>query len=283
MIKMKTGIDISKWQGSVNWTKLSEQKKAGLLNFVLLRAGYGGGTIDPFFEANYAACIREGIPCGAYWYAYWGKYTPTQEATSFLKAVEGKKLQYGIWYDVEYEPDIIKLSKTERTTKTLEGLDILASSGRYVGLYASTDMVNNRMEYDRLKNYDLWVAQYGPVNKCKLPYGIWQYTSQGVITGISGRVDCNRAYKDYPTFVTGALANGKMSAVEESNSEDVPHTTTVEMYHSVSIGDIRKFLDVAESLQVDLIGDLQIGPYTKGDRQSFNRLADDLYVKHTEA
>lgn len=202
----KHGIDISKWQGRVDWGKLAAQHKAGSLDFIILRAGYGGGTLDPRFEEYYAAASAAGIPVGAYWYAYWGNYTPRQEAEGFLRAINGKVLPYGIWYDVEYETDIIKLSKAERTRKTLEGLAALADSGRYVGLYASTDMINNRMLYDQLRAYDIWCAQYAARNTCKLPHGIWQYTSGGSVPGIAGRVDRDYAYKDYPAFVTGTLA-----------------------------------------------------------------------------
>lgn len=213
---MKQGIDISKWQGKVDWGRLAAQHAAGTLDFVILRAGYGGGTLDPRFEEYYAAARAAGIPVGAYWYAYWGRYTPEQEAASFLRAINGKVLPYGIWYDVEYETDIIKLSKAERTRKTLEGLAALADSGRYVGLYASTDMINNRMLYDQLRAYDIWCAQYASRNTCKLPYGIWQHSSSGKVDGITGRVDLDIAYKDYPAIVTGVLAEGKSKADKPS-------------------------------------------------------------------
>lgn len=213
---MKQGIDISKWQGKVDWGRLAAQHAAGTLDFVILRAGYGGGTLDPRFEEYYAAASAANIPVGAYWYAYWGNYTPRQEAEGFLRAVAGKTLQMGIWYDVEYETDIIKLSKAERTRKTLEGLAALADSGRYVGLYASTDMINNRMLYDQLRAYDIWCAQYASRNTCKLPYGIWQHSSCGSVDGINGRVDLDIAYKDYPAIVTGVLAEGKSKADKPS-------------------------------------------------------------------
>ena len=83
---MKQGIDISKWQGKVDWGRLAAQHAAGTLDFVILRAGYGGGTLDPRFEEYYAAASAANIPVGAYWYAYWGNYTPRQEAEGFLRA-----------------------------------------------------------------------------------------------------------------------------------------------------------------------------------------------------
>ena len=100
----KHGIDISKHQGKPDWTKLAAEHKAGRLDFVIMRAGYGGGTIDPEFEANYAAARAAGIPVGAYWYAYWKNYTPAQEARSrsysrrlFIMSVDA--------YSPTYRPD----------------------------------------------------------------------------------------------------------------------------------------------------------------------------------
>lgn len=216
---MKNGIDISKWQGRVDWGKLAAQHAAGRLDFIILRAGYGGGTVDPRFEEYYAAASAAGIPVGAYWYAYWGNYTPRQEAEGFLRAIGGKRLAYGIWYDVEYEPGILTLSKTARTDGVLAALDTLAKSGRYVGLYASADMVNNRLEFERLRGYDLWCAQYGPRCTGRLPFGLWQYTSSGSVDGIVGRVDCDRAYRDYPAIITGTLATGRAAGAAAGGGE----------------------------------------------------------------
>lgn len=283
---MKHGIDISKWQGKVDWGQLAAQHKAGNLDFIIMRAGLGGGTVDPRFEEYYAAARAAGIPVGAYWYAYWGPYTPAQEAESFLRVTAGKKLEYGLWYDVEYEPDILELSKAARTDKVLEGLGALAASGRYVGLYASTDMVNNRLEYDRLRGYDLWCAQYAGRNTCKLPYGIWQYTSSGSVPGIAGRVDCDRAYKDYPAFVVGPLAGE--AAVDKPvplptpapGQEDAgtrePRGTVTRRYGPMTRGDLARMLQRADGLGLYLLGEVTIGPASSGDDAALRALAAEL-------
>lgn len=285
---MKNGIDISKWQGSPNWDKLAAEHKAGRLDFVILRAGYGGGTIDHTFNTNYNAAHSRGIPIGAYWYAYWGNYTPTQEIGSFLSATNGKVLQYGLWYDVEYEPDILNLSKTERTNKVLEGLSALAASKRYVGLYASTDMINNRLEYDRLKAYDIWVAQYASKNTCKMPYGIWQYTSTGKIDGITSNVDCDRAYKDYQSFVVGPLAGenkttgGNSTALPNpapGQESQVPRETVTRKYGPMTRGDLLHMFDTADKLGLYIMGELTIGPASTGDDKTLQKLAEELELK----
>lgn len=287
---MKHGIDISKWQGRPDWDRLAAAHRAGTLDFVILRAGYGANTIDPTFEANYAAATARGIPLGAYWYAYWQQATPAQEAAAFLAAVQGKTLQYGIWYDVEYEKSITSLGKAKRTYKVLQALAVLAASGRYCGLYASTDMVNNRLEYDRLRAYDIWVAQYGSKCTCKLPYGLWQYSSTGKADGIDGNVDQDRAYKDYPAIVTGVLAAGKSAGADTGTGTDAPGSdpapaapgagepriTKTLRFGPATRGDLRTLLDRADSLGLYVVGTLDIGPMTEGDVSAMAALGADL-------
>lgn len=295
---MKQGIDISKWQGKVDWGRLAAQHAAGTLDFVILRAGYGGGTLDPRFEEYYAAASAANIPVGAYWYAYWGNYTPRQEAEGFLRAVAGKTLQMGIWYDVEYEPDILALSKKARTDGVLAALDTLAASGRYVGLYASADMVNNRLEFERLRGYDLWCAQYGPRCTGKLPFGLWQYTSSGSVDGIVGRVDCDRAYKDYPAIITGTLATGKGaaagggentgpgadagSAPRPGEPQPMPGTVT-RRYGPMTRGDLARMLAEASERGLYTLGEVTIGPATAGDDAALRALAASLGLTCREA
>lgn len=278
MRAVKHGIDISKWQGAPDWGKLAAAHKAGQLDFVILRAGYGSNTIDPTFEANYAAATARGIPLGAYWYAYWQQATPAQEAAAFLAAVQGKTMQYGVWYDVEYEKSITSLSSTARTDKTLQALAVLAASGRYCGLYASTDMINNRMEHSRLRAYDVWVAQYGSKCTCKLPYGLWQYSSTGNADGIDGNVDQDKAYKDYPAFVTGPLATGGVAvqAPEAAPDTEEPRTTKTLRFGPATRGDLRKLLDRADMLNLYVVGTLDIGPMTEGDVSTMEALGADL-------
>ena len=295
MSTLKQGIDISKWQGAPDWDKLAAAHKAGRLDFVILRAGYGANTIDPTFAANYAAASARGIPLGAYWYAYWQQATPAQEAAAFVAAVQGKTLQYGIWYDVEYERSITSLGKTTRTDRVLQALAVLAASGRYCGLYASTDMVNNRLEYDRLRAYDVWAAQYGSKCTCKLPYGLWQYSSTGKADGIAGNVDCDRAYKDYPAIVTGALATGKAedngSGSGTAGQPDPapaapdagePRVTKTLRFGPATGGDLKTLLDKAKELGLYVVGSLDIGPMTEGDVSTMAALGASLALEMTE-
>lgn len=277
-----TGIDISKFQ-TIDWDALESAFKAGKLRFIIMRAGYGYTTIDPKFEDNYAQATKRGIPCGAYWYAYWGNGTPTQEAQAFLAATVDKTFSCGLWYDVEYERNITALSKIERTDKVLEALDTIHASGRYVGLYASTDMINNRLEYGRLSDYDIWVAQYGTTNTCKAPYGMWQYTSGGTMHGIAGRVDCDRAYKDYPAIVTGKLALCSSASEAPTVPEATPPRTTKTLrIGPMTGGDLKTVLDKAAELGLYRVGIVDIGPMTEGDTATMEALAQHLGLNAAE-
>ena len=275
------GIDISKHQGTVNWDALAAQHKAGKLAFVILRAGYGYSTIDPQFERNYREAKKRGIPVGAYWYAYWSKGTPSDECQAFLAAVTGKTLEYGVWYDVEYEKSITCLTNKARTDKVLEGLAVLAASGRYCGLYASTDMINNRLEYARLKSYDIWAAQYGERCTCKLPYGIWQYSSRNAlgVPGFGNSLDCDKAYKDYAKITAGKLASGKGADPVQGPGEDAaPRDTYTHEVGMATRGDLLKLIAKADELGLYVTGKLTIGPMTGGDDATIKAMAEELGV-----
>lgn len=283
--KTMTGIDVSKHQGTIDWDSLAAQYKAGKIGFVIIRAGYGYSTIDPQFERNYREAAARGIPVGAYWYAYWSKGTPADECKAFLAAVSGKSLAYGIWYDVEYERSITCLTTKARTDKVLQGLAVLAASGRYSGLYASTDMINNRLEYDRLKAYDIWVAQYGSRCTCKLPYGIWQYSSANPlgVPGYGNHLDCDRAYKDYQTITAkGTLALGKLAQpVQPGPGEDKPPRKTYTREIGLATrGDLIKLIEAADKLGLYVTGALTIGPMTDGDDAAIGAQAAELGLEY---
>lgn len=282
MAHITHGIDVSKWQGNIDWDALAVAHKAGDVDFVIMRAGYGYSTTDPRFEEYYKEAMSRGIPCGAYWYAYWGSGTPTQEAQAFLSVVGDRELAFGIWYDVEYESSITGLSKAERTANVKAALEALSASGRYVGLYASTDMINNRLNWNDLTAWDVWVAQYNSVCTCKMSYGIWQYTSSGSVDGISGRVDRDWANKDYPDFVTGALKTGNGAAAEAPGYgvEDAtpPRETSVIKTSPMTRGDLVNALNLAVERNVYVVGSLEIGPSTEGDTTDFEALLKDLSV-----
>ena len=206
---MKKGIDVSKWQGVIDWEKV----KADGIQFVIIRAGYGKNNIDEYFERNISECNRLGIPCGVYWFSYaYNEEMARQEAQYCLEAIKPYKVEYPVCFDFEYDSVDYAKKKGVIITKALATkiadafLSEIESAGYYAMNYANKDYLKNMFDMERLKKYDLWYA-YWSTNCDRNDVGIWQYTSNGKVNGIQGRVDMNIAYKDYTAIIKRAGLN----------------------------------------------------------------------------
>lgn len=228
----KKGIDVSQWQGTIDWTKV----KAAGIEFAMIRAGYGQNNIDPQFERNISECNRVGIPCGIYWFSY--AYTEAmaiREAEYALSAVEPYKLDYPIAFDWEGDSANYAAKNGVTVTKTLASAMARAFCKRleqakyYAMVYTNPSYLATYFDNDIPKQYDIWLAQWptnpDPNSKPAQAGGIWQYTSSGSVNGISGRVDMNAAYYNYPDIIEKNGLNKPATAPEpEPNPE--PDTET---------------------------------------------------------
>ena len=201
---MKNGIDVSRWQGQIDWKNVKT-------DFAIIQAGFGREVSqkDTQFEANYNGCKANNIPCGAYWYNY--AKTPEdaeKEAAACLEIIKGKKFEYPIYYDVEKQT-VLNLGKARVSAIIRAFLKKVESAGYFVGLYMAASHLNSYVEDDIKKRYAVWVAHIN-TNKPSYSgtYGIWQYSWEGRINGISGDVDTDYAYVDYPTVIKNAGLNG---------------------------------------------------------------------------
>lgn len=203
---MINGIDVSKWQGKIDWNKV----KAAGKKFAILRAGYGQSGKDAYFEANYRGAKAAGVHVGAYWYSYATTVAAAKaEARACLRAIRGKVFEYPIWFDQEYEPSIKRLTKQQRTDIVKAFCEELENAGYYTGLYCSRDWLTNWLYPKQLKAYDIWIAAYGQTpGNVPLPFGIWQCSSKGKVPGISGNVDLDESFKDYYKIIRATGLNG---------------------------------------------------------------------------
>ena len=205
------GIDVSRHQGSIDWEKV----KSSGVQFALLRAGYGSdreGQADARFLQNVAGCEAVGLPWGAYLYSYAMSIGEAKsEADHLLRLLRGKKPSYPIVIDMEdaggYKAKRGGISRQLATDIVGTVCAELEAAGYYAMWYANRDWHQNRLCADQLAKYDFWLAHWG-VEGPSLPCGIWQHTSDGAVPGVSGRVDCNIAYKDYPAIIKAAGLNG---------------------------------------------------------------------------
>ena len=196
----RTILDVSKWQGSINWDKV---KASGKIDGVMLRVlGSKGGKpyVDPAFERNYAACTARGIPVGGYYYTC--AVTPRQtaeELAALRAALEGKNFQMPIAIDVE-SAGLRVLAPEALAARVAEAASQVEAWGLYAMVYTYTNFADTALDMAALAAYDLWIADYRGTRPTR-KHGMWQYTSKGKIPGVSGPVDLSHAYKDYGNII----------------------------------------------------------------------------------
>lgn len=192
-------IDVSYAQGSIDFESVKNDGVKG----VIIRVGHTGYAnksmqIDNWFERNYEGFKKAGIPIGVYWFSRaTTEAEAIKEAGLTLKFIKGKSIELPVYFDTEDTYYQAKISKQKLTNVAIAFLDVIENAGYLGGVYASLSWFNNKLEYNRLKDYEIWVAQYFTRCTFKERYDMWQYTSSGTVKGIRGRVDMNWSYKAY--------------------------------------------------------------------------------------
>lgn len=199
----RTILDVSKWQGSINWDKV---KASGKIDGVMLRVlGSKGGKpyLDPYFVRNYAECARLGLPVGGYYYTCAVTQRQTEEELAALKtALRGKTFQLPLAIDVE-DPRLRSLAPAKLSALVAEAAAQLEAWGLYAMVYTYTNFADTALDMAALAAYDLWIADYRGTRPARR-HGMWQYTSSGKIPGVSGPVDLSHAYKGYAAIIQRA-------------------------------------------------------------------------------
>lgn len=201
------GIDVSRHQGTIDWTKV---KNAGI-EFVMIRAGYGkySDQVDANFKTNIAGAQKAGIDCGVYWYSYaLSTSDALAEAKVCYNTIKGYKLSYPVAFDIEDESQM-GLTTTQISNITKVFCEYLESQKYYVSVYSFASMLKDKMNSSVLTSYDIWVAHIN-VSKPNYSgnYGMWQYSHTGSVSGISGNVDLDYSYKYYPGIMKKNKLNG---------------------------------------------------------------------------
>lgn len=198
------GIDVSKWQGKIDWQKV---KNSGI-EFAFIRIGYRGENGIVYKDANADYNIQQaqkaGVLVGVYFFSTAVSETEAREEAEWtLRAIEGYKISYPVVYDCEgYKNSLSRmfhLSAEERTTHAVAFLETVKDAGYDVMFYGARGEIEDEAYWDiqRIeKRYKVWVAQYtGTVypQKDKPDYqgkvSAWQYTNKGRVDGVSENVD----------------------------------------------------------------------------------------------
>ena len=215
------GIDVSYAQGVIDWEKV---KASGLVDFAILRAGYGRETsqVDTQFERNYAACKRLGIPVGVYWYSYATTAAEAeQEAKVCLQTIREKQFEYPVAFDIE---EARSLPQADALCTAF--CNALEKQGYYAAIYTFKSALENNISAAIKSRYDIFLSHVGVQQTSYAgAYGLWQYSWTGRILGISGDVDLDYAYKDYPAIIKAAGLNGFTKTTQPTEPKPEPTPT----------------------------------------------------------
>jgi len=205
------GIDVSKWQGEIDWNKV----KADGVNFAMIRLGYGSADgnscgLDRYFEKNVANALKAGIDIGCYFYSYATSVAAAKKEAAYVVSVLQKYkgvFSYPVAFDLEDKTQH-GLGKKVLTDMVIAFGDAIEKAGFYCSLYSNLNWLKNYLDDSRLKRFDHWLAQWASAPTYTEAFGMWQNSSIGKVNGINGNVDTDIAYKDYPAIIRKAKLNG---------------------------------------------------------------------------
>ena len=221
---MAKGIDVSYAQGVIDWEKV---KASGLVDFAILRAGYGKETsqIDDQFSRNYTACKQLGIPVGVYWYSYATTAAEAeQEAKVCLQTIQGKQFEYPVTFDIEEERSLPQANALCQAF-----CSVLEAAGYYAAIYTFKSALESNFSAAIKSRYDIFLSHVGVQQTSYAgAYGLWQYSWTGRIPGISGDVDLDYAYKDYPAMIQNAGLNGFTKTTQPTEPEPDNEESTLQ-------------------------------------------------------
>lgn len=215
-------IDVSGWQGDIDWAKA----KADGVEGAIIRLGYGeGNNADKKAQRNISECKRLGIPFSIYWYSYADTPALAKEEGADVVAklkqfgVNPSDLAYPVYYDLEkwtWEGHKPPTDPNVYNNIVNNWYSALQSAGyKNLGVYSYTSYLQGPLKHADIYAKTTWVAQYGarmgfdsfPTNSRG-----WQYTSSGKVDGISGNVDMN-AFGN-KEFVNGGSSNDLQAAID---------------------------------------------------------------------
>lgn len=196
------GIDVSYHNGTIDWKKVKETG----IEFAILRAGYSY-TIDSKFKENAEGCRKNKIPFGVYWFSYaLNPEMAIKEAKTCLSVISSYNLSYPVCFDFEYdslkyaEKNNVKLSSKNLQDIARAFLTEIEKNGYYAMNYTNLDFISKGFGA-LTSRFDTWLAQWNSNSEPSHHCGIWQYSSTGEIPGISGKVDLDCSFKDYPSII----------------------------------------------------------------------------------
>ncbi len=186
------GVDVSRWQGRIDWAKLQSQGA----NFAYIKATDGGDHLDPMFRTNWSAAERAGLKRGAYHFFYWCR-TAGEQADWFIRNVPRAEGALPPVIDVEWNGES-KCSQRLSRARVLDKMKVFMDKiERHYGqrpiIYTAPDFYADNLRGEFL-DYPFWLRSVAAHPSKRYPgrkWLFWQYSGSGLSHGVSGRVDLN--------------------------------------------------------------------------------------------
>lgn len=194
----RMGIDVSKFQGDIDWQAVKEQG----ISYAFIRVGNRGygkeGTLntDGKYLQNIEGAKAAGIDVGVYFYSQAiSEEEALEEAEYVIKLLEGIELDYPVVYDAEYviedEARTDGVGAEQFTENTIVFCQRIEEAGYKPIIYATMKWEAYALELHRVNAYEKWYADYEELPQTPYDFTYWQYTNEGTLEGIEGPVDLN--------------------------------------------------------------------------------------------
>ena len=193
------GIDVSKWNGSIDWKAVKNEG----IDFVIIRCGYRGSSAgalieDPTFRTNIKGAQAAGLKVGVYFFTQAvNEAEAVEEASMVIELCKGYSISCPVYLDVEGSNGRgDSISAAQRTANIKAFCGTIQNAGYKAGVYANKTWFTSKINTPQLTNYKIWLAQYAASpTYTATRYDMWQHTSKGRVSGISGNVDLNTLYR----------------------------------------------------------------------------------------
>lgn len=199
------GVDVSKHTGKINFTGV----KAAGVDYVMIRLGsrgYSTGQIslDENFKENIEGAIEAGLEVGVYFYSQAvTQEEAIQEANFVVQNLEPYRasVKYPVAFDMEFVSNdksrVEGLSRDDKTTVTAAFLEGIKAAGYVPMIYGDKEWLIKEIDMTKLQNFDVWLSQEADIPDYPYQYTMWQYSTDGVLNGISGNADLNICFVSY--------------------------------------------------------------------------------------
>ncbi|MFI3325301.1 MAG: glycoside hydrolase family 25 protein [Clostridia bacterium] len=196
----EVGIDVSGFQGDIDWEKVKQDG----IDFAIIRVGYRGATVgniaeDKYFEQNISGAIDAGIKVGVYFYSQAiTAQEAIEEANYVLEKISDYDLTYPVFFDWEYtnyaESRVTEITSEDVTTFANEFLNVIADAGYITGVYINDDQMEDFYDLGVLASPYKWYAYYDGIPSLECEFDLLQHSCTGTVNGIDSDVDLNISF-----------------------------------------------------------------------------------------